>query len=346
MDRGGWRPRRVLHLSLCRSHAEPQAGLEAALARLGPYQKVPWRVTAQQRGQSAMEQEVIRAAAEHRPELVFCQVQSEGFGADLLRRVRAVCAPGAVIVNWTGDVRTGLAEPVQRWQPELCGGLDLFLASNCTYPERLVADEGVGCFAGYMLCGCDETECYPSAAGEGPRTGRGVAFCGSAGPLYGGRRTALVQRLCREFPRQVSVRGGGWGAVAGVDCPGPATRHERRVQYHGAAVVLCQSLYQDLRRYTSGRLPDALGCGVVAAVQAFDDWEGTGVRDGETALVWRDADDLVVILRDWLRPERAADRARVGAAAAALAAERMTWGRVIGEQLTALVVEVERRRKC
>jgi hypothetical protein len=62
--------------------------------------------------------------------------------------------------------------------------------------------------------------------------------------------------------------------------------------------------------------------------------------------VWRDADDLVVILRDWLRPERAADRARVGAAAAALAAERMTWGRVIGEQLTALVVEVERRRKC
>ncbi len=96
------------------------------------------------------------------------------------------------------------------------------------------------------------------------------------------------------------------------------------------------NLREDLRRYSSGRLTRMLCAGAVTAVRAFDDLEGWGLVHGANCLVWRDVVELGHLLRDWLRPEREADRQRIRVAAAALGAERYTWAGSV-RQLNAIV---------
>lgn len=341
-------PERVLHLSLAHRNSSSHPSLEAALGELGPYSCVRWAQLQRQSGAHGVRTAVLDGIRAHRPTLIWMQIQQNSVFSDqgFLAAMRAAAPPGCLIVSWTGDVRTDLGDPCEPWQIQQCQGIDLFLASNCTYPVELRQAHRVPARTGYMLCAADaeQNKPRPEARPEDWAGAGQAVFVGGDHLCYRrSTRMSLLRAVHRALPGQLHIYGTGqWG-----DLPAsPAiTREERSYLHSVAGVVLSHSLFTRLRRYTSGRLPDALLCGACVAVQTFDDLEGLGVRDGEHLLVWRDEHDLVELLRDWLRPERAADRRRMGQAAREHALQHLTWTAAI-EGMMAIVREERRRRSC
>jgi len=342
-------PERVLHISLRRGDTPSHPSLEAALDSLGMYRCLRWSEIQQQRGPQAVRDETLQAIREHRPTLIWMQVQQHSVFSEraLLAAMRAAAPPGCLIVSWTGDVRTDEGEPCQPWQVAQCQGIDLFLASNCSYPVDLKLRHQVPARTGYMLCAADEWQNRPrpdARPADWAGAGRAVLVGGDHLCYQRSTRLEILRAVHVALPGQLHIYGQGqWG-----DLPhsGPITREQRGYLHAVAGAIISHSLFTKLRRYTSGRLPDALLCGGAPVVcQAFDDWEGLGVRDGEHLLVWRDSADLVELLRDWLRPERAEDRRRMAAAARQHALQHLTWPAAI-EGMMAIVRAERLRRAC
>ena len=336
-------PERVLHLSQ-RTDATPQHGFTHGVSTLGPYRQIPWTLQARAHGVATMERNVLDAIREHQPTLIFSQVQGgEWPTLDFQNAMRAAAPAGCLLANFTGDVRTRAGEPLQDWQVRICQGLDLFLATNCEYPVRLRQEYRVPCATGYLLCGTDaeENPFVPCALPDEWADSAGQAvFVGNRHPWAGDRDAVLLQ-VQQRLPGRLHAYGSGWTGAFGH----AAIPRDARGRLHAAAsVVVGASAFTCLRRYTSGRFADALHTGAVYAFQAFPDWQGTGVRNGVHALAWHDADELADLLRDWLRPERAADRLAMRRAAHALAVQEMAWPAVM-ENLLAIVRDLRARRQ-
>ncbi len=339
---------RVLHISLRRGDTPSHPSLEAALDALGAYRCLRWAEIQQQRGAQAVRDETLRTIREHAPTLIWMQVQQNSIYSEraLLAAMKAAAPPGCMIVSWTGDVRTDVGEPCQRWQVAQCQGIDLFLSSNCTYPIDLRLKHGVSARTGYMMCAADEWQNRPRPEAKPEDwAGAGKAvFVGGDHAAYGrSTRMQILRDVNAALPGQLHIYGkGAWGDLPHSDA---ITRDQRGHLHAVAGAVISHSLFTGLRRYTSGRLPDALLCGGAPVVcQAFDDWEGLGVRDGEHLLIWRDSADLVELLRDWLRPERAEDRRRMGQAAREHALKHLTWDAAVEGMMA--IVRAERLRRA
>lgn len=315
----------MLHLSL-RHGTEFLNGQRVAFSSLGEYMEIPWYQRFQLTGNAAkVLAEVTATASEFRPTLVIMQLQFGGYwSAAMLDALRKVCDPGAMLVNWCGDVRGG-PEDVPPWATEVSSAFDLMLWSNCSYPEAL-ARSGARCAVGFAVCGAERAIYAPSPlVWRGPGEG-GLSFIGAAyESLDKQARWRLMTDLGNAFPGRVHVWGGGWDAHPKVASHGAADHLTCLYIYRRSAVSLSMNLREDLRRYSSGRLTRMLCSGAVTAVRAFDDMEGWGLVHGRNCLVWRDVVELGYLLRDWLRPERDAAREEIRVAAAELGAEHFTW---------------------
>jgi len=326
---------------------EPLDGLRRAFARMGPYRDVPWVPLLNNGGPPAIEEGVLRAAAELQPTLVWMQIQrGDQFPMSTIRKLREVVPPECLLISWNGDVRTGGTASMEAWQAEVGRLVDLYLVSNNTQPGML-ASEGVR--AGYLPVGYDpHLSDYRRDAG--PQEGEGgVVF---AGQMYcrldHGFRRRLFEAVAQRFPGHLTLFGGLWdhSPILKPCCGGQRDQEAMSYVYSRARVSVATSLFTDLRRYTSDRLKRMLGSGAVTALHALDDYEGLGIRDGVHALIWRDQQDLLGLLVDWLRPERDGARRALREAAHALALESMTWD-VIVENLLAIVrAERHRRATC
>jgi SAM-dependent methyltransferase len=324
-------PLRLLHLSL-RDATEPQVDLRRALARIGPTVEMPWH---------GHEREAIEIARS-RPDLIFAQIQSDAWTPAMSAALRAAAGTACMLVLWTGDVRTSGAQPVERWLVSAAQHFDLLLADSTTYPRKLALDERVPASCGYLGCGIDPSlNPWNAAATE---AGAAVFLGTNYRSLDGGAREQLMFDVSAALPGSLTIYGRGWGgtrlesiALPFVEQP-MASAIMRR-----APVTICTSLFSDLGRYTSDRLKRALASGAVVAVRRFPDMEGLGLVDGENCLTWSTQAELVALLRDWTRPERAADRQVIRARAAELAHRRFTWDRVV-EELLAIVRDHRERR--
>lgn len=348
-------PERVLHIALSWLPKEPQAKLHESLAAIGPYRAIRWVERVQTIGFAGMYREVFDLITGHRPTLIWMQVQRGGvFEADVIRRMRLLAPPGCMIVSWTGDVRTDIDQPPEPWMVDQCQALDLFLSSECTYPEQL-RQLNVAAKTGHMICGVDTLENQPRQGDPSAWAAAGKAcFVGSTHFQYVdgcySERAELLRRLSAAVPEQIICYGTGWDQIPGVSWERDPTGKSRfinkpeRAELHSVArVAVIQSLFHRLRRYTSDRLQGSLYSRAFCAVQAFDDLEGYGLRDGTNCVVWRDEQDLIELLHDWLRPERDADRERIRQAGYELARNEMSWP-VAVEQLLAIVREERLRR--
>ena len=325
---------------------EPLTGLRRAFSRIGPYEEVAWVDALRSGGPEAIRAAVLAAAGRVRPTLVWVQIQRPGqWPAGPMAELRKVAPPDCLLVAWNGDVRTSGTQPMEPWQAQFGRQVDLYLVSNCTQPAMLAA-AGVP-RAGYLPVGYDpELSNYRRDAE--PQEGEdGVVFAGqNYHQLDGGYRRRLFEAVEAAHPGCLSLFGGGWGQSPALQGALRGFVHQEPLSYiysRARGAVAC-SLFTDLRRYTSDRLKRMLGCGAVTAMRAFDDYEGLGIRDGVHALVWRDEQDLVELLGDWLRPERDVDRPPIREAAHRLARETMTWD-VVVENLLA-IVRAERHRRA
>lgn len=318
------RPLRVLALPIVVG-GWPQTAMRRAFARIGPYAEVGH--------EGNFTRNMLDVAREHKPDLVWAQIQKNGW-QDAARELRQVVGPACTMVQWTGDVRTDGNQPVERWIASLSGSFDILLADNTGYPKKL-AREGIK--AGYMGLGYESEIVWEPAAQEQG----GAVFIGTNyRALDGGARERLFATLSRELAGALSIYGSNW--------TGPSARGAVDVAQSGqiirrAAVTISRSLYSNLERYTSNRLKNSMYAGGVVAVERFPDMEGLGLEHGRNCLVWSGQDELLATLRDWIRPERAADRQAIRVRAHDLATERFSWDRCT-EELLAIVRDYRARR--
>jgi len=344
---------RVLHLAIS-TETEPQAGQEAVLRLLGPYRRVNWWMAMKAMGRPAMEAEVLLAAWEHRPTLVWMQVQTPGvLSREFLRALRGCCGPMAVLVLWTGDTvdyeateggkkPATIARHAQPWMMDVGEELDLLTASCCEYPEEVAA--GSRCATGFMQCGYDRSQFdWRTDRQDVPCAGHAVLTAHRYPTMEEESRADLARAVGSAIPGRLHVWGGGWSPPPpGVDAHGVASFLDTSYLYSHARVTVSTSCTNSLRRYTSGRLQRILGSAGCCAVRAFDDMGALGLVDGTNCLVWRDAQDLVGLLRDWLRPERDREREAVRSAAYSLATGGMDW--LAAYEETMWMVRRERER--
>lgn len=318
-------PLRVLALPI-ESPGWPQTALRDALAKIGPTVEVGHA--------NQPDAALLQAAAQHRPDLVFAQIQRDGW-ADFARQLRKVVGPHCTMVQWNGDVRTSAGETVPNWYKALSPSFDLLLFDNCTYPKKLAAD---GYRAGYLSHGFEsEINCH-----VGLPESRKVIFIGSNYiQLDHGARRAMVNAIHTKMPGALSVYGTGWQGV-------PQTFGEINITaaselMGGTCVTISKSLFCDLERYTSNRLKYAFASGAVTAVEQFADMAGLGLVHGENCIVWAGYEDLVSRLQEWVKPERAEARRRIRQNARAHALEHFSWDRSV-EHLLAVVRDFRARK--
>ena len=156
-------------------------------------------------GQYADPDAAIRAAAESfRPDLVFMQFQREGkIGAETCDIMRN---NGAVVFNWSGDVR----EPLPKWYIDLGPHVNATLFTN--WPDVLEM-RGYGMRSDFLQVGYEQLiYCY-----EGPKMDcPPIVFMGNN---YGSgrfpnsqQRIDMVEALRKEFGGDFAVYGNGWGS--------------------------------------------------------------------------------------------------------------------------------------
>lgn len=339
---------RVLHISLEIGQNQPGLGLE--MSKMGPYQMIRWNERRQEIGFDRMYEEVYELIRTHQPTLIWMQVQGAvAFTSDIISQMRKLAPPNCLIVSWTGDARTDVDEPVEPWMVGQCKELDLFLSSECTYAEKL-REMGVKAKTGHMICGTDIIVNQPRQGNPADWQAAGKAcFTGSTHTgFHKGNgclpRVQMALDIEAALPGQYVCYGHQWDKLNLDIQSHPFIARSARAELHSVArVVVVQSLFQKLRRYSSDRLGDSLYTKGFCAIQHFDDMEGYGFRDGVNCVTWKDNEELVELLRDWLRPERDADRAVIQEAGYELARKNWTWD-VAVEQLLAIVREERRLR--
>jgi hypothetical protein len=347
------RPERVLHVHLA-TPQEPQTALCNALASLaceGGYRRIDWTSMSGPELQQLLPQ-VARA---HAPTLVFLQLQAAGVVTPAtLAEVRAAAgAPELVIATWCGDVagaNTLFPVPQARWASELAPHCDLVLFSSMSH-VRAHRSRGMH-RAAYLQIGYDEDRYF-----EGADDGYGARFDAvllathyddrSVVATLPGHEARLRRELARAFSRGMGSRfglfGGGWGQ--GVGSVTPAASGD---VYRGAHLGLSVSLASWLERYSSDRLFRILACGCTALVKRFDDCASYGLRDGETAVLFDEAEGALAAARALLAPERRDELRAIGRRGAQLARDHHSWAVRMRELVPLLAaargarVEVER----
>jgi hypothetical protein len=276
----------------------------------------------------------IELARQHKPDLIWAQIQRNGW-QDWARGLRAAAGPDCTMVTWNGDVRTDVSQDLEPWIITLAESFDLLLADNCTYPKKL-ANNAI--CSGYQCHGFESEIVWEPDAEE---TGGAVFIGANYTQLDSGERSALFNFVEGSLPGLLTLYGTGWKNHRGGS--GPAEISVAGQIMRRAAVTITKSLFNNLERYTSNRLKYAFAAGAVTAVERFTDMGGLGLVPGHNCLVWSTREELVDLLRDWTRPERAQDRQNIRERARALAVERFTWDRSV-EELLAIVRDYRARR--
>jgi len=315
------RPLRVLIAPIV-VQGSPQNALRQAFKNVGPFMEVVH--------DGNPNREIVEAARSFKPDLIWAQIQCDGWQA-LNRALLDVVGPDCTMVQWNGDIRTDANQPLLPWFSSLTA-FDLHLFDNCTYPKKLAQ---MGIRAGHQPIGHEPDLVWEPDAQE---TGKAIFVGTNYKILDKGARERLFGSIQRELPGVLQLYGTGWPSGRQISFAENG-RLARR-----AAVTISTSLFSNLERCTSNRLPNAFYAGAVTAVEKFPDMEGLGLKPGENCLTWSTASELIGLLRDWTRDERAGDRQIIRERAHNLAVERFSWDRSV-EEMLAIVRDYRARRK-
>lgn len=328
------RRERVLHLHLT-SPEDPQAGLVRALSGLGDYVQIDWQAAG-----AGLSEAVLAAANWLRPTLVFMQLQTPNVvSPGLVTRLRPLLGRAGVVATWCGDVAAKNSPWDVAWQVPLGQAVDLTLHSSHTHVLALRAAGVRG--AAYLQIGYDEAQYRPA---PGVEVQNDVCFLGNRyyNPQYlaslrehdAHLRDAVIGALARAFGARFALYGsghpGGRGAL-------PLCRaHEA---YQRSRIGLNISLCNTFLAYSSDRIFRILGCGALLLAKRFPLVSTYGLVHGENCLLWDTPEEAVALAKRAVAPGGEAERVRMAAAGAELAAERHTWTARMGE-LAALLAAV------
>lgn len=264
--------------------------------------RINWR---EWKGNSALQAHVLNACDTMQPDVVFMQLQTPNvMHPHTLARIRE---GGAVVMNWTGDVR----DPLPDHYPQLAPHVNVTLFTNLTDVDKMRA---MGHHADYLQIGYDET-IYKLP--EQPTYRSGVVFIGNN---YGDRfpesksRANLVDALRTTFGHKFEVYGAKWGSGAR-----PCISLEEVEIYQHALVAVNWDHF--VRPYfASDRILRAQACGACVLSQDY-----VGLKDEHPEVLGADTVERMVELVG-LRLETPEVTKAMGERQAQHVRERHTWG--------------------
>ena len=281
------------------------------------------------------------AAAKIRPTIVFAQMQMPTALADasVVAKLRALCDPECVIVQWDGDLHDEPRDPGRSWFVDLGRVIDASLTVETQYPAEYAA-------LGVKHPGFLEVGVADGWADFSPPTSCGVPpVVLLAGRTYlkgyVGRHAAVA--ACEQWygPRGFGVYGNGWDQNP---CARPHLSPGQELgAYRDAKVALSASIRNDVARYTSDRLFRALYAGAVLAVEEFPDCAGLGLEQGRNCMLWdgigelHDCLEFALAMPDTQRTQMRDEAAKLG--------RQNTWSARMVDLLAIVdAIREERRR--
>jgi hypothetical protein len=283
---------------------------------------------------------VCAAAATLKPTIVFMHMQTPSALDDgnVIAKLRSLCDPSCVIVQWDGDLHYSPSDWRRQWFINLGALIDASLTSE-THHQAEYAAAGVK-HPGFLEVGVPdhwEELTPPVAVGVPP-----VVLLASRWAFLDGydSRDAAVS-ACGEWygPTGFGVFGNYWD---GNPCARPyLTPAQELGAYREAKAALCMSIRNDVTRYTSDRLLRALYAGAVVVAERFPDCEGLGLENGVNCLLWSGLNELNACLGTALAMGESEGHA-MRAAAAALGREHTWCARV--PELLAIIDAIREER--
>lgn len=308
---------RVMHLPIrAVIPADPQAyknqctqmrGMNEALARIGRLVVYDYLSEAGRRGQNGMHQHLIDTMAAFGPHLVLFQLHGPmgGIDAGIVHALRAV-APGALFVNWIGDV-----------YPELMLSPDaLALARTMDLTGVVNADvipvyEAQGLKVCYWQIGYEPDMLTAQPDDDTPR--HDVLFLGSGNNAHREALGATLRGL-------TGVNVGLYGVWEPQYAPDGVCYQDFRRQgqlYRAAKIAIADQEWPERDGFCSNRTFNLLAAGGAMCLhRRFKGMqERLGLVDGEHFIGWDNLDELPGLVTAWLAPEKAKARRKIAKAA-------------------------------
>lgn len=281
---------RLLHIAL-RTPLEGQPALAAMLRSLADqYDDIDWQLAGSTA--AARAEAVFTKAKKLRPTVVFMQLQNaEAFTPKAIKKLRELCDPSAVLIDWDGDQYHGPEDPRHAWFIEIGKECDASLVTSTAHPPVYAAAGVPG--AGYLQIGIDEELYRPKP--PTPGTPEIVFLASRYEHTSHARRTELVQSLYKRYGKRFAVYGHGWESYP-FGRPLLKQPDEAGV-YCAARCAISMSMRNDLPAYSSDRLFRALASGAVTLVEEFPQLrEVIGFEGGIHGLTWKTYDDLYALI--------------------------------------------------
>jgi hypothetical protein len=292
---------------------------------------------------TSAEPAILEAAGKLRPTLVFLQLQSQDpMTAESIVKLRELCAPDAVIVNWDGDQHYEPTAPERRWFVDIGRQCDASLLASSGFQDAY-ASLGVR-HPGYLQCGIDPEVFHPAGPPQKPVPPL-VLLANHYPHLNYSQRVRAVQTLSKQYKETFAVYGVGWRWVEQASCLPLVDEYESSAVYSAARGSVSISIRNDLARYTSDRLFRALAAGAIVLFERVPDWEGLGLEDGGNCLCWTGMDELMKVSERALAMPDSEARA-MRSAAVELGARTHNWQTRSLELLAIVDAIREERRTC
>lgn len=281
-------------------------------AALQDYAKVVyWDWTSRKR---TFNRDLINLYNQHKPDLIFLQIQTPGvIDVNTVRLLK-----DAVIVNWTGDVRT----PLPRWYIDIGRHINLTLFSNM--PDVVEARRN-GIKSEYLQIGLEHNTFVPK--GE-IRKEADILFMGNNVGHFplSNYRSQMVHRLAKKYPN-FKCYGSNWLKYSYE----PNQLEEAKI-YRGGKIGINLSHF-NYERYSSDRIHRLMGCGIMCLSHYYEGIElEYGI--GKHLDVWRNLDELEQKIDYYLSHED--ERKRIAKAGCEHVHKNHTWSNRI-KQLSEMI---------
>lgn len=239
---------------------------------------------------------------------VFMQIQHP---AIIEVETAKVMSQHALVLNWTGDVRTDIS-----WYEEIAPYV-VTLFTNMTDVEKM---RRKGFIADYLQCGYDHKYYFQKQQKRFNTIGFCANYYQAADfPLKQFRVDAVLE-LKKNFPEQFHLYGNGWDKV-GIKSEGNASNEWEANLYNESLLALSISHF-DYSRYFSDRLLREMACGCCVLSHRFQDCN-LEFMHGKHILYWDNFKQLVELCRYYFQfPHEAIE---IGEAAASYVRENYSW---------------------
>lgn len=267
-------------------------------------------------GHPDVNKEAVKICSEFKPDLVFMQIQAENIITPTT--VKFIQATGAIVFNWTGDVR----DNIPRWMIDF--GADLTLFSNMRDVKEMNAHKSK--VADYLEIGYNENiYCQEGEA----KNIEPIVFFGNS---YGSKmfplslfRIQMCTYLKEIFKGRFGIYGTGWSIASGNF---NHSQPEEASAYRGAKIAINCSHYE-IERYSSDRLLRILGTGTPICLAKHYPGIEEDFTDGTHLRVWRTIEELKDLINYYLDPVNEAERVKIANGGMNIAREKFTFNKMI-----------------